>query len=61
MVNSLARQRPGLFAPAYAAAAEGFQTGNHMLRQGQPQVPDRDQFLQMQRDVIEKLSKAGVI
>ena len=61
MVNSLARQRPDLFAPAYAAAAESFQTGNQMLSHGQPQVPDRDQFLKMQRDVIEKLSKAGVI
>jgi predicted amidohydrolase len=60
MINSLARQRPGLFAPAYAAA--DVQAGNLMLgADGAPQVPERDQFLKMQRDVIEKLAKAGVI
>ncbi len=62
MVNSLARQRPGLFAPAYAAAAAAFQAGNLMLGpDGRPQVPEREQFLKMQRDVIEKLAKSGVI
>lgn len=62
MINSLARQRPGLFAPAYAAADAQFQAGNLMLDgEGRPHVPDRAQFQAMQRDVIEKLAKAGVI
>lgn len=62
MINSLARQRPGLFAPAYAAAADNFQAGNLMLTpEGNPHVPDRDLFLKMQRDVIDKLGKADVI
>jgi predicted amidohydrolase len=62
MVNSLARQRPGLFAPAYQAAAASFQAGNLMLGpDGKPQVPEREHFLKMQREVIEKLAKAGVI
>lgn len=62
MINSLARQRPGLFAPAYAAAATHFQSSNLMLGpDGQPRTPEREHFLGMQRDVIEKLAKAGVI
>lgn len=62
MINSLARQRPGLFAPAYQAAAGQFQAGNLMLdANGLPQVPDRDQFAKMQRDVIETLSQKGII
>lgn len=62
MVNSLARQRPGLFAPAYGEAAAQFQAGNLMLgADGKPRVPDREMFVKMQRDVIEKLAKAGVI
>lgn len=62
MLNSLARQRPNLFAPAYVAAAEHYQAGNMMLDvDGAPKVPQREQFLAMQRDVIEKLAKAGLI
>ncbi len=60
MTNSLARQRPSLFAPVYAAAAG--QDANAMLDPaGVPQVPERDHFLRAQAAVIEKLSKAGVI
>jgi predicted amidohydrolase len=60
MTNSLARQRPALFAAAYAAAAG--QDGNAMLdANGAPQVPEREHFLRAQAAVIEKLSKAGVI
>jgi predicted amidohydrolase len=59
MTNSLARQRPSLFAPVYAAALG--QDGNAMLADGVPQVPEREQFLRAQQAVIEKLSKAGVI
>ena len=59
MTNSLARQRPGLFAQVYAEA-QG-QDANAMLADGTPQVPSRDHFLRAQQDVIAKLSKAGVI
>jgi predicted amidohydrolase len=59
MTNSLARQRPSLFAQVYAEA-DG-QEGNAMLANGAPQVPERDHFLRAQQAVIEKLSKAGVI
>ncbi len=59
MTNSLARQRPSLFAPVYADAPG--QEGNAMLPNGTPQVPERDHFLRAQADVIAKLSKAGVI
>ena len=59
MTNSLARQRPGLFAQVYAEAPG--QEANAMLKDGQPQVPQRDHFLRAQAAVIDKLSKAGVI
>lgn len=59
MTNSLARQRPSLFAPVYASAPG--QEGNAMLPNGAPQVPERDHFLRAQAEVIAKLSKAGVI
>ena len=59
MTNSLARQRPSLFAPVYAAA-EG-QVGNTMIEAGSLQVPDRDAFLRMQRSVIDRLARAGAI
>lgn len=60
MTNSLARQRPALFAAAYAAA-QG-QDGNAMLDvNGTAQVPEREHFLRAQAAVIEKLTKAGVI
>lgn len=55
MTNSLARQRPSLFAPVYAAAA-GHEP-NSMLSG----VPERDHFLRAQQRVIERLAKAGVI
>jgi predicted amidohydrolase len=59
MTNSLARQRPSLFAAAYAGAHG--QDANAMLAGGAAQVPERDHFLRAQAAVIEKLSKAGVI
>lgn len=60
MTNSLARQRPGLFAPVYRDAPG--QGGNAMLDDhGQPQVPEREHFLRAQAAVIEQLVKAGVI
>lgn len=59
MTNSLARQRPGLFAAVYAEATG--QEANAMLPGGTPLVPQRDHFLSAQQAVIDKLSKAGVI
>ena len=57
MTNSLARQRPSLFAPVYAAAAG--QEGNAMIEEGAAKVPERDAFRRMQERVIERLAKAG--
>ena len=59
MTNSLARQRPALFAGVYASAPG--QEANGMLSEGAPQVPEREHFLRAQADVIARLSKAGVI
>ena len=59
MTNSLARQRPSLFAPVYAAAAG--QEGNAMIEEGAAKVPERDAFRRMQERVIERLAKAGAI
>ena len=59
MTNSLARQRPSLFAEVYADAPG--QAANAMLMDGTAQVPERDHFLRAQQQVIERLAKAGVI
>ena len=61
MTNYLARQRPALFAEAYAAAAGPFRGPDGMMQGGKPIVPDRDHFQRAQADVIERLAKAGVI
>jgi predicted amidohydrolase len=61
MTNYLARQRPALFAQAYAAAAAPFRGPDGMMEDGKPAVPDRDHFQRAQGEVIERLSKAGVI
>lgn len=61
MTNYLARQRPSLFAEAYAAAAEPFRGADSMMRDGKPAIPDRDHFKRSQAEVIERLSKAGII
>lgn len=61
MINSLARQRPGLFAEAYAASAEAFHQANGMMADGASQVPDRDYFKRAQEEVIARLDKAGLI
>lgn len=60
MTNYLARQRPALFAAAYAAAAEPF-AQEDMLEAGKPVIPERDYFRRRQADLIERLDKAGVI
>jgi predicted amidohydrolase len=59
MTNSLARQRPSLFAQVYAEA--GGQEANAMLSGGEAVVPDREHFLRTQQGVIDRLVKAGVI
>ena len=61
MTNYLARQRPALFAAAYAAAAEPFQGADGMMQDGKPAIPDRDYFRRAQEAVIERMSKAGAI
>lgn len=61
MTNYLARQRPALFAAAYAAAAEPFHGADGMMQQGKAVVPDRDYFKRAQEAVIDRMSKAGVI
>ncbi|MFZ9395783.1 MAG: nitrilase-related carbon-nitrogen hydrolase [Erythrobacter sp.] len=61
MTNYLARQRPALFAAAYAAAAEPFHGADGMMQQGKAAVPDRDYFKRAQEQVIARLDKAGVI
>ena len=61
MINSLARQRPALFAQAYAASAEAFHQANGMIEDGAPKVPDRDYFKRAQEAVIARLDRAGLI
>jgi len=61
MTNYLARQRPALFAEAYASAAAPFAGPNAMMQNGRPVVPEREHFQRAQAEVIERLIKAGVI
>jgi len=61
MTNYLARQRPELFATAYAAATEPFRGPDGMMEGGEPSIPDRDYFRRAQEEVIERLIAAGVI
>ena len=61
MTNYLARQRPALFAAAYAAAAERFHGADGMMQNSKAAVPDRDYFKRAQEQVIARLDKAGVI
>ena len=61
MTNYLARQRPALWAEAYAAAAENFHRADGMMAEGKPAIPERDYFKRAQEKVIERLDKAGII
>ncbi len=61
MVNALARQRPGLFAQAYAASAQAYHQADGMMEGGTASVPDRSYFRRAQEAVIERLDKAGLI
>jgi predicted amidohydrolase len=59
MTNYLSRQRPGLFAPVYAAA--DIHRPNGLLENGTPRVPERDHFPRAQAEVIARMAKAGII
>ena len=61
MTNVLARQRPALFAEAYAAVADGFHRADGMMDGGAARVPERDYFKRAQEQVIARLDEAGVI
>ncbi|ANU06382.1 nitrilase-related carbon-nitrogen hydrolase [Paraurantiacibacter namhicola] len=61
MTNMLARQRPALFAEAYAASAEAFHRPDGMMDGGEARVPDRDYFKRAQETVIARLDEAGLI
>jgi hypothetical protein len=59
MTNFLARQRLELFAPVYGGEAP--QPANSLIENGVVNVPDRDHFLRVQEQVIDRLSKEGLI
>lgn len=59
MTNFLARQRLELFAPVYGAPAP--QPADSLIADGVVKVPDRDHFLRVQEEVIERLAKEGLI
>jgi predicted amidohydrolase len=59
MTNYLARQRTELFAPVYAEAKR--QRANSLMENGKVKIPDRDHFRRVHEEVIERLSKEGLI
>lgn len=59
MTNFLARQRLELFAPVYGGAP--VQPADSLIAGGEVKVPDRDHFLRVQQQVIERLAKDGLI
>ena len=59
MINYLARQRTELFAPVYADAMG--QPANGLLDGGKVRIPERDYFSRVHEQVIERLSKDGLI
>ncbi len=60
MTNQLSRQRLELFAPVYAGPA--VQPADSLLDpQGNPIVPERAHFARVQQNVIDRLSKDGLI
>ena len=59
MTNFLARQRLDLFAPVYGGEAP--QPANSLIADGVAKIPDRDHFLRVQEEVIDRLSKEGLI
>lgn len=58
MTNFLARQRLELFAAAYAGTV---QPADSLLKDGAVVVPEREHFARVQDQVIERLTKEGLI
>ena len=58
MTNQLARQRLELFASTYTRSV---QPANALIKDGKPQVPERDHFLRAHERTIERLAKDGLI
>lgn len=59
MSNYLSRQRLELFAPIYGGAA--VQPADSLIVDGVLKQPDRDHFVRAQEQVIDRLSKDGLI
>lgn len=59
MTNYLARQRTELFAPIYAGTT--VQPADSLIENGAIKIPDRDHFIRVQQQVIERLDKEGLI
>lgn len=59
MINVLARQRLEPFAAVYGGRS--VQPADSLLENGALKIPDREHFLRMQQQVIERLSKDGSI
>lgn len=59
MINYLARQRLELFAPVYGG--KPVQPADSLFEDGVVKIPDRDHFLRVQQQVIERLAKDGLI
>jgi len=59
MINFLARQRLELFAPVYGG--KPVQPADGLIENGALKLPDRDYFLRVQEQVIERLAKEGMI
>ncbi len=59
MTNFLSRQRLALFSSIYAA--DTHQPANSLLDDGRVTVPERDHFVRVQAEVIERLAKEGLI
>lgn len=59
MVNFLARQRLEAFAPIYGGMQ--VQPADSLMAGDEVTTPDRDHFLRLQNEVIERLSRDGLI
>lgn len=59
MTNFLARQRLEPFAPVYGGPSP--QPADSLIADGALVTPDRDHFLRVQEQVIDRLSKEGLI
>ncbi len=59
MTNFLARQRLELFAPIYGGTAP--HPADSLIEDGRVKIPDRDHFLRVQEQAIERLAKEGLI